>query len=147
MYTTHLTLHYLPLLQTPPVHLAVILARDSEGSFEAPPDRPNTLDDAISRFRMAAYLWQMYTAEQLFRNFPGAKGQGLGSARRSFRLEEEWTDDTLSLQESGARRMTAKIHVVTSPLSVAGKCSLSLGEQVDNGRNGGRGSKSTGEGS
>src|SRR5271156_2584858 len=131
MYTTRLTLHYLPLLQNPPVHLAVILARDSEGSFEAPPDRPNGLDEAIRRFRMAAYLWQMYTAEQLFRNFSGKKGQGFGSARRSFRLDEEWSDDTLSLQESSVWRMTAKIHVVRSPLSVVGKSAQFLGVGVD----------------
>ena len=68
----------------------------------------------------------MYTAEQLFRNFPGTPGNG-GSARRSFRLEEEWGDDTLSLQESDAKRTTAKIHVVRSELSVAGNCGLTTG--------------------
>jgi hypothetical protein len=55
----------------------------------------------------------------MFRNFPGSAGT-IGSARRSFRLEEEWGDDTLSLQESAVRRETAKIRVVKSSLSVAG---------------------------
>ena len=67
----------------------------------------------------------MYTAEQLFRNFPGTPGNG-GSARRSLRLEEEWEDDTLSLQESDVKRTTAKIHVVRSMLSVAGNYHSSL---------------------
>jgi hypothetical protein len=66
---------------------------------------------------MAAYLWQVYTAEQMFRNFPGSAIAG-GSARRSFRVEEEWADDTLSLQEHSVRRMTAKVHVVRSPMKI-----------------------------
>jgi len=57
----------------------------------------------------------------MYRQFPGTPGMG-GSARRSFRVEEEWREDTLSLQESDARRMTAKVHVVRSPFSVAGEC-------------------------
>jgi hypothetical protein len=68
---------------------------------------------------MAAYLWQAYTAEQMYRNFPGAPGDG-GSARRSFRLEEEWANDTLSLQETDVWRMTAKVHIVRSELTVEG---------------------------
>jgi Putative peptidase family len=55
----------------------------------------------------------------MFRNFPGSAGT-VGSARRSFRLEEAWGDDTLSLQEDHVRRETAKVHVVRSSLSVAG---------------------------
>lgn len=118
-FSTRITLHYLPLLQNPPIHLAVVLARDSKGIFESPPDRPHDLEEALKKLRMAAYLWQAYTAEAMFRNFPGSAGT-IGSARRSFRLEEEWGDDTLSLQESAVRRETAKIRVVRSSLSVTG---------------------------
>jgi hypothetical protein len=118
-FFTRITLHYLPLLQNPPIHLAIVLARDSEGTFESPPDRPNGLEEGVKKFRMASYLWQAYIAEAMFRNFPGSLGNG-GSARRSFRVEEEWTDDTLSLQENHVRRLTAKVHVVRSPFSVEG---------------------------
>jgi hypothetical protein len=113
-------LHYLPLLQNPPIHLAIVLANDSEGHFESPPDRPSGLEDAVKKLRVAAYLWQAYTAEQMYRNFPGTPGNG-GSARRSFRLEEEWAEDTLSLQESDIWRMTAKVHIVRSELTVEGE--------------------------
>jgi len=68
---------------------------------------------------MASYLWQAYTAEAVYRHFPGAPGKG-GSARRSFRVEEEWNEDTLTLQETDVMRMTAKVHVVRSPLSAEG---------------------------
>src|SRR5271170_4567359 len=55
----------------------------------------------------------------MYRNFPGAPGHG-GSARRSFRVEEEWMNDTLSLQETDVWRMSAKIHVVRSKMTVEG---------------------------
>jgi hypothetical protein len=119
-FTSRITLHCLPLLQNPPIHLAVVLANDSEGRFESPPDRPSGLEDAVKKLRMAAYLWQAYTAEQMYRYFPGTPGNG-GSARRSFRLEEEWAEDTLSLQEADVWRMTAKVHIVRSELTVEGE--------------------------
>jgi len=120
-----MTLHCLPLLQDPPIHLAIVLANDSEGHFESPPDRPNGIDEAVKKLRVAAYLWQAYTAEQMFRNFPGSPNAG-GSARRSFRIEEEWSDDTLSLQETDVWRMTAKVHIVRSELTVDGMCDMYL---------------------
>lgn len=114
-----MTLHYLPLLQNPPVHLAIVLARDSAGTFEAPVDRPNGLEEAVKRLRVAGLLWQAYTAEQLFRVFPSGLSRG-ESHRRSFRLEEEWMKDTLSLQESEVWRPSIKIHVVKSALTTEG---------------------------
>jgi hypothetical protein len=118
-FTTRITFHYLPLLQNPPVHLAIVLARDSDGTYEAPPERPNGLEEAVKRLRVAGLLWQAYTAEQLFRVFPSGLGRG-ESYRRSFRLEEEWMEDTLSLQESDVWRSSIKIHIVKSELTVEG---------------------------
>lgn len=105
------------MTQNPPLHLAIVLAADSPGTFESPPDRSNSLDDGVRKLRMGAYLWQAYTAEHMFRNFPGKPGRG-GSARRSFRVEEEWGGDTLSLQENGTIRMTGKVHIVRSRMTV-----------------------------
>ena len=98
------------------MHLAIFLANDSAGDFEAPIERPNGLQEAVKRLRMAAYLWQAYTAEQLYRSF-GSPINGV-SARRTFRLEEEWLEDTLSLQESEVWRSSAKVHVVRSDLTI-----------------------------
>lgn len=116
-----MTLHYLPLHQNPPVHLAIILANDSDGAFEAPVDRlgNNGLEDAVKKLRVAAYLWQAFTAEHMHRNFPGSTASQ-GSARRSFRLDEEWANDTMSLAETDVWRMTAKIHIVRSKMTVDG---------------------------
>jgi hypothetical protein len=117
-FTSRLTLHYLPLLQNPPLHLAIVLAKDSAGDFEGPVNQPNGIDEAVKRLRMAGYLWQAYTAEQLYRTF-GSPINGV-SARRCFRMEEEWIEDTLSLQETEVWRSTAKVHVVRSHLTIEG---------------------------
>jgi Putative peptidase family len=119
-FSTKLTLHYLPLLQDPPVHLAIVLARDSSGVFTTEgTGEQSPLAESIKRLRMAAYLFQAYTAEHMCRNFPGAAERG-GSARRSFRVEEDWIEDTLTLQETGVWRTSAKVHVVLSTLSEKG---------------------------
>ncbi|KAJ0120753.1 zinc metalloproteinase [Diaporthe amygdali] len=118
-----LNLTYLPLMQQPPLHLAVMVADDSPLSIDYEPNNayPNfaanaSLDSAMSRFRMLAYMWQAMIAEDM-------RMKGLG--RRSFRLDEQWGVDTTSarfshalrdarLWEAGAARSTAKIHILKS---------------------------------
>lgn len=115
---------YQPLLQLPPLHLAILVAKDSPLLIDCPPARRgaistahSTLDAAIVKFRMAAYMWQALTAEDL-------RVKGLG--RRSFRLDEEWGVDTTSstgLQtDPGSRSITgtsAKIHIIRTEKTVA----------------------------
>jgi hypothetical protein len=123
--STQLTLNYIPLLQTPPLHLAIMIAKDSPLLIDCPSQKQggissahSDLDAAINKFRMTAYMWQALTAEDMH-----AKGLG----RRSFRLEEEWAAETLSrefLQGShdlSARHMrsTAKIHLIRTEKTVA----------------------------
>lgn len=128
-----LTLTYIPLLQTPPLHLAIMIAKDSPLLIDCPPCKRggvtsahSDLDAAIKKFRMTAYMWQALTAEDM-------RSKGLG--RRSFRLEEEWTTDTLSStfvnssfdQSNGPShiglkssvRSTAKIHIIRTEKTVA----------------------------
>lgn len=125
--TTTITVNYVPLLQCPPLHLAVMLAADSPLLIDCPPFKHSalstahsSLDAAIAKFRMTAYMWQALTAED-------NRMKGLG--RRSFRLEEEWTADTTSssfvkarhekaLSESGAMRSTAKVHLIRTKKTV-----------------------------
>ncbi|KAI9816509.1 MAG: hypothetical protein M1827_001641 [Pycnora praestabilis] len=65
----------------------------------------NGLEIACRKFRMAAHLWQAFTAEQMHRNKLG---------RRSFRFEEEWQTGTLSYRdrETAQMRNETRIHVV-----------------------------------
>lgn len=133
-----LRLNYVPLLQSPPLHLAVMVAKDSPLLIDCPPGRyasvatgHSSIDAAIAKFRMTAYMWQALTAEDM-------RMKGLG--RRSFRFEEEWAADTTSsdflqgghdsaLHETGAMRSTAKIHILRSNRTVAEIRDLDVAQQ------------------
>ncbi|EGC43739.1 zinc metalloproteinase [Histoplasma capsulatum var. duboisii H88] len=125
--TIVVSLNYYPLLNTPPLHLAIMIAKDSPLIIDCPPGRsgglPNghsTLDAVIAKFRIAAYMWQALTAEDM-------RIKGLG--RRSFRLEEERTANTISqaflyaeaqetLHANNNIGSTAKIHLVGTDKTV-----------------------------
>lgn len=110
--TLHFHVNYLPLLQNPPLSLVIFIGSDSDATFDVPPEKrgQNTLDIAIEKLRTAGYMWQAFCAEQLHRN---------GMGRRTFRLEESWLPDTISCQDKGIMRNTAKVHVIRSKYSVA----------------------------
>lgn len=122
-----LDLEYIPL-EVPPLHLAIMVAKDSPLVIDCPAVKHSgissahsSLEAAIAKFRMTAYMWQAVMAEDM-------RMKGLG--RRSFRLEEEWAPDTTSASFfsglptepasfiSGAMRSTAKVHVVPSEHTV-----------------------------
>lgn len=104
--------NYLPLLQNPPLSLVIFIGSDSPATFDVPPQKKgqNTLNFAIEKFRTAGYMWQAFCAEQMHRH---------GMGRRTFRLEEAWLPDTISCQDKGTMRNTAKVHVIRSKHSVA----------------------------
>lgn len=106
-HTNTLTLNYFPAMASPPLHLAILVATDSPGQFDAPPARAigegNGIDMAKRKYRMAAYLWQAFTAEQMQRH---------GLYSRCFRLEEEWQPSTLGNENPAPWRSEARIHVI-----------------------------------
>ena len=116
IHSSYLTVHMVPPLNAPPLQLVILLGKDSPGTFDAVPARiereGNGLETAIRKFRMAAYLWQAFTAEQMARNRLG---------RRVFRLDEEWVTGTSNYRdrELGTMRSEAKIHVIRSSKTVA----------------------------
>jgi hypothetical protein len=132
-----LNLTYIPLLQNPPLHLAIMVAKDSPLVIDCPPHKRggissahSDLDAAINKFRMTAYMWQALTAEDM-------RSKGLG--RRSFRIEEEWRAETLSrdfLQSSSGNHMrsTAKIHLIKSEKTVAQLRDADFAQQNKNAR-------------
>ncbi|OLL23479.1 putative zinc metalloproteinase [Neolecta irregularis DAH-3] len=121
--TGSLLINYLPLLQAPPIHLVILMGSDSSGTFDSLPGKRNDLQEAIRKFRMAGYLWQAFTGEQMFRN---------GMGRRCFRLDEEWIKDTLSNGNSNPET-TARIHLVKSSLTVSQLRDPDLAQQNKNG--------------
>jgi len=122
------SLNFLPLVNAPPLQLVILLGKDSPGTFDAVPERVqregNGLETAIRKFRMAAYLWQAFTGEQMYRNNFG---------RRCFRFEEEWQTGSLSFRDkdTGQMRNEAKIHVVRSDKTVRELRDLNLAQQYD----------------
>ncbi|KAL0265009.1 hypothetical protein SLS55_000965 [Diplodia seriata] len=118
---------YIPQIQVPPLHLAIVVAKDSPLLMDCPASKAggistahSSLDAAVAKLRMAAYMWQAMTAEDL-------RSKGLG--RRSFRLEEEWGADTVSSaflssasdedEDTTPFRATAKVHIVASDKTTA----------------------------
>ncbi|KAK5172851.1 uncharacterized protein LTR77_002971 [Saxophila tyrrhenica] len=108
-HSSWISVNFLPLISSPPLHLCILVAKDSPETYDAVPERikkeGNNLATAIRKFRVAAYLWQAFTAEQMNRN---------GFGRRCYRYEEEWQPGSLSWRdmEIGTMRNEAKIHVI-----------------------------------
>ncbi|KAK0610463.1 putative peptidase family-domain-containing protein [Bombardia bombarda] len=129
IHASYLTVHMLPPINSPPLQLAILLAKDSPGTFDAVPARVeregNGLETAIRKFRMAAYLWQAFTAEQMWRNKFG---------RRVFRFEEEWTTGTVNQRdrEQGTMRSEARIHVIRTDKTMAELRDLDRAQQNPN---------------
>ncbi|KAK4179598.1 putative peptidase family-domain-containing protein [Triangularia setosa] len=119
-----LSLRYTPLLQTPPLHLAILVAKDSPLLIDCPPAKfgeisstHSSLNAAIAKLRVAAYMWQALAADNLYWN---------GLPRRSFRIEEEFAPDTLSRhaqQHSFGKQQVMgsvpRIHVIRAEKTVA----------------------------
>ncbi|KAF7290626.1 hypothetical protein MIND_01302800 [Mycena indigotica] len=130
---------YQPLLQLPPLHLAIMVAKDSPLLIDCPPAKygaistaHSTLEAAVAKFRMTAYMWQAQTAEDF-------RLKGLG--RRSFRLDEEWARDTTSRagfqSDPAARQPTGavpKIHVIRSEKTVAQLRDADVAQQNQHGQ-------------
>ncbi|KAK7228199.1 hypothetical protein V2G26_000369 [Clonostachys chloroleuca] len=127
---------YVPLLDIPPLHLVVMLAADSPGLMDCPPSKPSpahsNLHAAVAKLRMAACMWQALTAEEM-------RAAGLG--RRTFRLEEHWSADSLSRSFSpdpdsltSCMRSTIKVHVVRSDKTAAQIRDRDIAQQYDGAR-------------
>lgn len=127
-HSTLININYLPLISVPPLHLAILVAKDSPRTFDAVPERVkaegNNLETAMRKFRMAGYLWQAFTGEQMQRN---------GMGRRCFRFEEEWQTGTLhgSDMASNVMRSEAKIHIITVDKTVQELRDLDLAQQYE----------------
>ncbi|KAI1848349.1 hypothetical protein JX266_005655 [Neoarthrinium moseri] len=129
LHSSYMTVHMVPSMNAPPLQLAILVAKDSPGTFDAVPARAeregNGLDTAIRKFRMAAYLWQAFTAEQMHRNKFG---------RRVFRFEEEWATGTCNQRdrEMGTMRSEARIHIIKTDKTVAEIRDLERAQQNPN---------------
>ena len=126
IHSSYIMLNYLPLNNTPPLHLVILAGSDSPCTYDAVPQRiqqeGNDLSMAVRKFRMAAHLWQAFTAEQMYRNKFG---------RRVFRFEEEWQTGSLSIRdwEGGHMKNETKIHLVRTDKTTAELRDLQYAQQ------------------
>ena len=127
-HSSWISINFLPLISSPPLHLCILVAKDSPETYDAVPERVqkegNGLATAIRKFRMAAYLWQAFTAEQMNRN---------GFGRRCYRYEEEWQHGTLTWRDlqDGQMRNEAKIHIVRLNKTVKEIQDLDIAQQYE----------------
>ncbi|KAF2758292.1 putative zinc metallo proteinase [Pseudovirgaria hyperparasitica] len=132
VHSSFININYLPLTSSPPLQLAIIVGKDSPFTYDAVPERVakegNGIYTAVRKYKMAAYLWQAFTGEQMNRN---------GFGRRCFRFEEEWQQGSLSGQDwkSHIMRSEAKVHVIRSGKTVAEIRDLDIAQQYDGAKN------------
>ena len=131
VHSSYININHLPLNSSPPLDLAIIVAKDSPQTFDSVPARMekegNGLETAIRKFRMAAYLWQAFTGEQMNRN---------GFGRRCYRYEESWQQSTLSIRDMENKQMRNEItiHVIRSNKTVEEMRDLDLAQQYKQGK-------------
>lgn len=127
-HSSWISINFLPLANSSPLQLVILLGSDSPGTFDAVPERVqregNGIETAIRKFRMAAYLWQAFTGEQMYRN---------GFGRRCFRFEEEWQTGSLTYRDRGTGQMRneAKVHIIRSSKTVEQLRDLDMAQQYD----------------
>ncbi|CAG9977757.1 unnamed protein product [Clonostachys byssicola] len=137
-HTTELSLTHIPLTNAPPLHLAIMVAKDSPLLVDCPPNKlgfifsaHSDLSAVVAKMRMAACMWQALTAEEM-------RAAGLG--RRAFRLEDEWGSNTLSErgfrspQSNKAMGSTIKVHIVRTEKTVAELRDANIAQQNEKGR-------------
>jgi hypothetical protein len=123
---SRIRINYLPMTNSPPLQLVMMLGKDSPGTFDSPPEKiqreGNDLEAAKRKYRMAAYLWSAFTAEQMYRH---------GFGRRTFQFEEEYQTGTLSGRDRANNQMRneAKIHVIRCNKTVAELRDLNRAQQ------------------
>lgn len=103
-------INYVPLTQNKPVHLCLLVAKDSPLTFDTTAQQlqkeGNGLDLAVRKLRVGARLMQAFTNEQMVR---------AGFGNRTFNFAEEFAQDTQFAQENGTVfRNTVKIHILRS---------------------------------
>lgn len=113
-----LTLFFNPLPENKPVHLCVVLGKDSRGLYDMPKYKSHKgqvaqLETAIQRLKVAARMMQAFTQDEFHR---------LGLSNRSFQFVEE----TVHHQgvfgynvELHVPHQEVKVHVLRSPKTVA----------------------------
>lgn len=131
-YGISFTINYVPLVQNKPIHMCLLLAKDSPGLYDCPSARKqqegNGVDIAIKKLRVGGRLMQAFTNEQMLR---------AGFGQRTFNFVEEFTQDTQFIQEWNRPkfRNTIKIHILRSRKTLKELRDANLAQQNPKGNN------------
>lgn len=128
--TQQVNCYYTPLTQNKPVHLCLIVAKDSPMRFDSPQKQimkegEPSLQLAIKKLRVGARLMQAFTNEQMIRN---------GFGQRCFNWAEEYTWDT-TFKTREQMRNTVKVHIIKSDKTVKQIQDYDVAQQNSKGKN------------
>ncbi|CCE63604.1 hypothetical protein TPHA_0F01190 [Tetrapisispora phaffii CBS 4417] len=112
--TSIIKVNYTPMLNDQPIHLCLLVAKDSEYVYDSPKTQiekegGHGLELAIKKMKLGGRLMQAYTNEQMLRN---------GFGNRTFQFVEEFAKDTL-FKSQQAMRSTIKVHILHSDRTVS----------------------------
>lgn len=113
-----LTLYFNPLPENKPVHLCVVVGKDSYGAYDMPKYKLNRgqqpdFSSAIQRLKVAARMMQAFTQDEFHR---------LGLSNRSFQFVEETVNHQAIFGynvDLPLPHQEVKVHVLHSPKTVA----------------------------
>ncbi|KAM9936043.1 hypothetical protein OXX80_004397 [Metschnikowia pulcherrima] len=131
-----LTLHYQALPANKPIHLCVILGKDSMGAYDMPSYKsrrgePSNLDAAVQKLKVAGRMMQAFTQDEFHH---------LGLSNRCFQfVEEQTTSQSLfgRNNHASAPHTEVKVHVIRSPKTVAQLRDPDLAQQNPDAKNNG----------
>lgn len=129
-----LTLFFYPLVNNKPIHLCMIIGRDSKCEYDMPSYKKSrgevaNLETAIRRLKVAGRLMQAFTQEDM---------RAVGLSNRSFQFVEETESDQRLFGytvKSPTPHQEIKVHVLRSPKTVQELRDPNLAQQNPKGNN------------
>lgn len=129
---TQIKINFVPLQANKTVHLCLIMARDSPGTYDMPSYRLQrgeraTLEEAIRKLKVAGRLMQAYTNEEM---------RAAGFSNRCFQFAEEetsWQQLYGYNVSSPTPHKEVKIHILRSPKTVEELRNPEVAQQNPNG--------------
>ncbi|XBW35177.1 hypothetical protein QEN19_000740 [Hanseniaspora menglaensis] len=127
-------LNYIPLTSNKPIHLCLLVGKDSPMRYDTNDIKESNLPSdvhlklAIQKLQIAARLTQAYTNEQMYRN---------GYSQRTMQFAEEFTDSG-NYRQASFSRSNIKVHILRSSYSTKEILSPDIAQQNPNGKNRGK---------
>jgi Putative peptidase family len=105
-FNSSFMLRYHPMTSCPPIKLVLVCSKDSKYLLDEHQNGTTELSVAVAKFRMTGYLWQAFIAEKM---------SSRENQRRTFQLENDWSESSLYFEDfgTGEMRNQTPIHIVS----------------------------------